>query len=44
MINDIMEKEKYVNMKRTAGDRTRWIERSKQQKDVTCQELQEEIP
>jgi len=25
MIDNIMEKEKYENMKRTAKDRTRWI-------------------
>ena len=38
MIDDIMDKEKYGNLKRTAEDRTRWIGRRKQEKDVTCQE------
>ena len=38
MIDDIMGKEKYVIMKRTAEDRTRWIVRCQKQKDATCQE------
>ena len=38
MIDEIMDKEKCDNLKRTAEDRTRWIGRRKQQTDVTCQE------
>jgi len=39
MLDDIMEKEKYDNMKRTAEDRTRWSKRiRKHELDVTCQE------
>jgi len=38
-LDEIMEKEKYDNMKRTAEDRTRWSERlRKHQLDVTCHE------
>ena len=37
MIDDIMDKEKYGNLVRTAEDWTRWIGRIKQQTDVTCQ-------
>ena len=36
MIDDIMDKEKYGTLKRTAEDRTRWIGRRKQQTDITC--------
>jgi len=38
MIDDIMEKVKYDNMKRTVEDRTKWICRRKQQMDIACQE------
>jgi len=34
MVVDNMEKEMYVNLKRTAEDRASWIERRKQQMDV----------
>jgi len=39
MMDYIMEKEKYDNMKRTAENRTRWSNRlRKHQLDVSCQE------
>jgi len=37
MIENIMGKENYVSMKRTAEDRTRWIARRQQQKYDACQ-------
>jgi len=37
MVDDIMGKENYVIMKRTAEDRTRWIARRQQQKNDACQ-------
>jgi len=42
MINDIMGKENYIIMTRTAEDRTRWIARRQQQKDDACQKLARE--
>jgi len=38
MIDDIMGKENYVSIKRTAEDWTRWIARRQQHKDDACQQ------